>query len=113
MELPKDIDLYAFVLTPGIAHRLGPTPNKRFVAEGLYEIDLLFSVDLDHLSSVEDIFQRLKDRLLGHSQSAATAQSNRNEQPYVQGSVSLRSSIRTDQDDVGELIGLRKRLRES
>jgi hypothetical protein len=114
MELPKDIDLYAFVLTPGIAHRLGPTPNKRFVAEGLYEIDFLFSVvDLDHLSSVEDIFQRLKDRLLGHSQSAAIAQSNRNEPPYVQGSVNLRSPIRTDQDDVGELIGLRKRLRES
>jgi hypothetical protein len=114
MELPKDIDLYAFVLTPGIAQRLGRRPNKRFVAEGLYEIDLLFSaVDLDHLSSVEDIFQRLKDRLLGHSQSAATPQSNRNEQPYVQGSVGLRSPIRTDQDDVGELIGLRKRLRES
>jgi hypothetical protein len=111
-ELPKDVDLYTFVLTPGFAHRLGPTPTKRTVAEGLYEIDILFSaVDSDHLSSVEDIFQRLKDRLLSHSQSAAAPHSDRNEQSYAQGSVRLRAA--TDQDDVGELIGLRKRLRET
>jgi hypothetical protein len=111
-ELPKDVDLYTFVLTPGFAHRLGPTPKKRAVAEGLFEIDILFSaVDSDHLSSVEDLFQRLKDRLLSHYQSAAASHSDRNEQSYVQGSVSLHTAV--GQDDVGELIGLRKRLRES
>jgi hypothetical protein len=113
-ELPKDVDLYAFVLTPGLAHRLEPTPKRHAVAEGLYEIDIVFSaVDLDHLSSVEDIFRQLKDWLLSHSQHAATTQFNRIEPLDSQGSFSLRTRIRTDQDDVGELIGLRKRLRES
>lgn len=111
-ELPRGIDLYAFVLTPGFAHRLAPTPKKRVVVEGLFEIDFLFSaVDSDHRSSVEDLFQRLKDRLLSHSQSSAVSRADRNEQSYVRGSVSLRTA--TDQADVGELIGLRKRLRES
>ena len=110
-ELPKDIDLYTFVLTPGFAHRLGPTPKKHAVAEDLFEIDILFSaVDSHHLSSVDDLFQRLKDRLLSHSQSAAASHFDQNEQSYAQGSVSLGTT--TDQDDVGELIGLRKRLRE-
>lgn len=110
-ELPKDIDLYTFVLTPGFAHRLGPAPKKRSVAEDLFEIDILFSaVDSDHLSSVDDLFQRLKDRLLSHSQSAAASHANQNEQSYAQGSVSLGTTA--DPDNIDELIGLRKRLRE-
>jgi len=59
-ELPQDIDLYAFVLTPGLAHRLGPKPKRPAGAEGLYEIDILFSaVDLD-LSSVDDNFPAIE-----------------------------------------------------
>ena len=88
-ELPKDIELYAFVLTPGFAHRLGPTAKKRAMAAGLYEIDLSFSVaDEMDLSSVEEVFRRLKDWLLGPTPS------------------------RTARGEVRELIGLRKRLRE-
>lgn len=113
-ELPRDIDLYAFVLTPGFAHRLGPTLKKRVVAEGLYEIDILFSaVDSDHLSSVEGIFQQLKHRLLGHFESATESQLGRSGQSSPQGSISLGSPSGTDRGDVGELIGLRKRLRET
>jgi hypothetical protein len=89
-ELPKDVDLNAFVLTPGFAHRLGPTAKKRaMVAGGLYEIDILFSIaeEVD-LSSVEEVFRRLKNWLLS------------------------RTPSRADRDDVGELIGVRRRLRE-
>jgi hypothetical protein len=113
-ELPKDIDLDVFVLTPGLAHRLGAAPKKQRVAEDLYEIDIFFSaVDSDHLSSVEDIFQRLKIQLLSLSPSATTAQPDRSEPAYVQGSFSRDTAIKGNQDEVGELIGLRKRLRES
>jgi len=114
-ELPKDVELYAFVLTPGLAHRLGPTAKRHAVAEGLFEIDLPLFIAIDaDLSSVEEIFHRLKDRLLGHTQSASASQSPRNEpSSYVQGSIRLHTPVGSDPDDVGELIGLRKRLRES
>src|SRR6266436_6631358 len=73
------------------AERLGPTAKRHAVAEGLFEIDLPLFIAIDaDLSSVEEIFHRLKDRLLGHTQSASASQSPRNEpSSYVQGSIRL------------------------
>lgn len=103
-ELPKDIDLYAFVLTPGLAHRLGPSQQGRDIGWGMYEIHLANPFVVEDDPSVEALFRKLTDWLL-HGKSGARAKFDEQ---------NARSSQSADsRDDVGVLIGLRKRLRES
>jgi hypothetical protein len=104
-ELPKGVDLYAVVLTPGFANRLGPTRTGRTVAAGVVEIHLTHW-DVDHLRSFEEVFHTLT-RLLIHGDVS---------QPWPEHvrSPSAQDTLRVRPNhDVGELIGLRKHLRNA
>jgi hypothetical protein len=105
-ELPKGIDLSAVVLTPGFANRLGLTRTGRTVgAAGVVEI-YLSHWDVDHLKSFEELFHTLT-RLIVHGDPSQPPPLTSERRPGTQDI--LRNS---GNHDVGELIGLRKRLRE-
>lgn len=105
-ELPEDIDLYVFVLTPGLADRLGPSRPGRDIGWGLHEIHLSNPLVVQHDLSVETVFRKLTDWLLRSSVSpTSSADQHRSQQRPAQSS--------DTRDDVGALIGLRKRLRDS
>jgi hypothetical protein len=106
-ELPKDIDLYVFVLTPGLAHRLGPSRPGRDISRGLYEIHLSNPFVVEDDPSVEMVFRKLTDWLLR----ARSAMRARSHEEHATKQVSVQYS--DSQDDVGTLIGLRRRLRDS
>jgi hypothetical protein len=106
-ELPNDIDLYAFVLTPGLAHRLGAARPRRAIGSGLYEIHLTDPFVFEDKPSFEMVFRKLIESLL-QTKFAVRAQSA---ERYMRSHESEHSA--DSNGDVGKLIGLRKRLRES
>lgn len=106
-ELPKNIDLYAFVLTPGLAHLLGPSRPGRNIGWGLCELHLSNPFVLEDDPSVETVFRKLTDWLL-RAKSVMRAKSR---EDHAVKQMPVRNS--DSQDDVGALIGLRKRLRDS
>ena len=105
-ELPKGVDLSAVVLTPGFANRLGPTRTGRTVGAGVVEI-YLSHWDVDHLKSFEELFHTLT-KLLIHGDTSQHIWLERDRGSGAPDILGVRGN-----HDVGELIGLRKRLRES
>lgn len=107
-ELPQDIDLYALVLTPGLASRLGQSTPGRAVGAGVTEI-VLSDWDANHLRSLEDLFRELKETLLSRAEAVVSIEPP--EETFLQFQDELfRDESRLDME---ELIGLRKRIRES
>jgi hypothetical protein len=107
-ELPQNIDLYAFVLTPGLASRLGPATPGRAIGAGVTEI-VLTDWDADHLRSLEDLFRELKETLLSRAEVVVSFDAP--DETFLQ----FQEAISHDESrlDMEELIGLRKRIRDS
>jgi hypothetical protein len=107
-ELPQNIDLYAFVLTPGLASRLGPATPGRAVGAGVTEI-VLTEWDADHLRSLEDLFRELKETLLSRAEVVVSFDAP--DETFFQ----FQEALSHDESrlDMEELIGLRKRIRDS
>jgi len=105
-ELPQNIDLYAFVLTPGLASRLGPATPGRAVGAGVTEI-VLTDWDADHLRSLEDLFRELKETLLSRAEVVVSFDAPDETFSQFQEAPSHDES----RLDMEELIGLRKRIR--
>lgn len=105
-ELPKDVDLYAVALTPGFANRLGPTRTGRTVGAGVVEI-YLSHWNVDHLESFGELFHKLT-RLIVHGDTWQPIWLEHERGLGVQDVVRVPGNHNID-----ELIGLRKRLRES
>jgi hypothetical protein len=107
-ELPRNIDLYAFVLTPGLASRLGAATPGRVVGAGVTEI-VLTEWDADHLRSLEDLFRELKETLLSRAEVVVSFDAP--DETFLQ----FQQALSHDESrlDMEELIGLRKRIRDS
>jgi hypothetical protein len=106
-ELPKGIDVYAFVLTPGLARRLGAARPKGLTGSGLYEIHLTDPFVVKDKPSFETIFRKLSEWLLRSKVTVRVQTTDRHMRPRE-----LDHSA-DSQGGVGALIGLRKRLRDS
>jgi hypothetical protein len=106
-ELPNDVDLYTFVLTPGLAKRLGPSRPRDAGDSGIMEI-LLSDWEVGKHQSSQELFQNLRQYLLSHTEYIfeATVLTGR---PL---SVRETTPRRNHQADIQALIGLRQRLRE-
>jgi hypothetical protein len=106
-ELPKDIDVYAFVLTPGLARRLGAARPRGLTGSGLYEIHLTDPFVVKDKPSFETIFRKLTEWLLRPKVTVRVQTTDRHMGPRE------FDHSADSRGDVGALIGLRKRLRDS
>ena len=103
-ELPKDVDLYAFVLTPGLAERVAPERPARRGGGGLFELDpKSLAIDVRREVTFEKVFRQIKAKLARSRAPAAAAAS---------AGPKAADAVLSNEGDVAELIGLRKRLRE-
>ena len=107
-ELPQNIDVYAFVLTPGLASRLGSSTPGRAVGAGVTEI-VLSDWDADHFRSLEELFRELKKALLSRAEVVFSIDAP--DETFFR----FQAELSHDESrlDMEELIGLRKRIRES
>ncbi len=104
LRLPTNFTIWTFVFTPGLASRLGPWRTRRLVATGVHELELPSSMSIDTDTSDHKLYGAITAWLSNHR--AARKRNSVEDQAPI-------ASASTAESDVGDLIGLRKRLRES